>query len=150
VNKIQKYFYLAMRQYLPQQAKRGSASRRQHSAMRWIVMIIKHNSVAVAAVLAAVAITSIAVPAFAQTKATAGWDTCYSAALERGSGRHRENSQHDAFMDQCMAGKIPLTAERNPPATRSLDRAFAPASLPKHASRHRAVTRPRAELATQH
>jgi hypothetical protein len=52
-------------------------------------MIIRRNSVAVVAVLAAVAITSIAVPAFAQAKATAGWDACYAAALERGSGlRH--------------------------------------------------------------
>src|SRR6202035_4347793 len=78
-----------------------SASRRQHRAMRRIVMISKHNSVAVAAVLAAVASTSIAVPAFAQTKATAGWDACYAAAIERGSGPQkggsvREGSQHDA------------------------------------------------------
>ena len=79
-------------------------------------MTIKRNGVAIAAVLAAVAMTSIAVPAFAQTKATAGWDTCYAAAIERGSGPNRgggtkEHSQHKAFMDQCMAGKIPLTAE---------------------------------------
>jgi hypothetical protein len=118
-------------------------------------MTIKHNSVAVAAVLAAVAITSIAVPAFAQTKASAGWDTCYSAALERGSGPNRgggtkEHSQHNAFMDQCMAGKVPLTAERSPPATTSLGGAFASASPPRHASRHRAATRSGTELATQH
>jgi hypothetical protein len=131
-----------------------SASRRQHSATRRIVMIIRHNSVAIAAVLAAAAITSIAVPAFAQTKATSGWDACYAAALERGSGRQkggnvREGAQHDGFMDQCMAGKIPLTAERSPPATASLAHAFASAS-PKHASRHRAATRSRTELTTQH
>jgi uncharacterized membrane protein len=123
--------------------------------MRRIVMTIKRNSVAIAAVLAAVAITSIAVPAFAQTKATAGWDTCYAAALERGSGPNRgggtkEHSQHKAFMDQCMAGRIPLTAERSPPATTSLGGAFASASPPKHASRHRAAARSRTELATQH
>jgi uncharacterized membrane protein len=74
-------------------------------------MIINHSSIAVAAVLAAVATTSIEVPAFAQAKATAGWDTCYAAALERGSGHQkggnvREGSQHDGFMDQCMAGKF--------------------------------------------
>jgi uncharacterized membrane protein len=115
-------------------------------------MTIKHNSVAVAAVLAAVATTSIAVPAFAQTKATAGWDTCYAAALERGSGPNRgggtkEHSQHKAFMDQCMAGKVPLTAERSPPAATPLGGAFASASLPKHVSRHRAAARSRTELA---
>jgi hypothetical protein len=118
-------------------------------------MTIKHNSVAVAAVLAAVAITGIAVPAFAQTKATAGWDTCYAAALERGSGPNKgggtkEHSQHKTFMDQCMAGTIPLTAERSPPATTSLGGAFASASPPKHASRHRAATRSRTEFAPQH
>lgn len=118
-------------------------------------MIIKHNSVAVAAILAGLAITSIAVPAFAQTKATAGWDSCYAAAVERGSGRQkggevRGGSQHTAFMDQCMAGKIPLTAERSPPAMTSLGRAFASASLPKHARRHRAATRSGTQPATQH
>jgi hypothetical protein len=123
--------------------------------MRRIVMTIKHNSVAVAAVLAAVAITSIAVPAFAQTKATASWDACYAAALERGSGRQkggsvREGSQHDAFMNQCVAGKIPLTAAGSPPATTSLGRAFASASLPRHASRHRAATKSRTQRDTQH
>jgi hypothetical protein len=109
-------------------------------------MMIRPNSVAVAAVLAAFAITNIAVPVFAQTKATAGWDACYTAAVERGSGPNKgggtkEHSQHKAFMDQCMAGKIPLTAERSPPATTSLRGAFASASPPKHASRHRAAAR---------
>ena len=118
-------------------------------------MTIKHNSVAVAAVLAAVAITSIAVPAFAQAKATAAWDTCYAAALERGSrpnkgGGTKEHSQHKAFMDQYMAGAIPLTAERSPPATTALGGAFASASPPKHASRHRAAAGSRTKLATQH
>ena len=118
-------------------------------------MTIRHNSVALAAVLAAVAITSIAVPAFAQTKSAAGWDTCYAAAIERGSGRQkggeaRGGSQHTSFMDQCIAGKIPLTAERSPPATKPLGRAFASASLLKHASRHHAATKSRTGLGTQH
>ena len=118
-------------------------------------MTIKRNSVAIAAVLAAVAITSIAVPAFAQTKATAGWDACYAAAIERGSGPNKgggtkEHSQHKAFMDQCMAGKIPLTAAGSPPATTSLGNAFASASLPRHASRHSAATKSRTQRDTQH
>ena len=118
-------------------------------------MITKHNSIAIAAVLAAVAITSIAVPAFAQTKATAGWDACYAAAIERGSGPNKgggtkEHSQHKAFMDQCMAGKIPLTAAGRPPATSSLGSAFASASVPRHASRHSAATKSRTQRDTQH
>ena len=117
-------------------------------------MIIKPNCVAVAAVLAALATSSITPTAFAQTNATVSWDTCYPLSIERGAGRDKgggtkESSQHKAFMDQCMAGKIPLTAERSPPATRSLGGAFASA-VPKHKSRHRATTRSRTELGTQH
>jgi hypothetical protein len=117
-------------------------------------MIIKPNCVAVAAVLAALATAGISGTGFAQTKATVSRDACYSLAVERGSGPHQsgapEHSQHKAFIDQCMAGKIPLTAERSPPATSSLGGAFASASVPKHRSRPDAVTRSRTALGTQH
>jgi hypothetical protein len=115
-------------------------------------MTIKLHSVAVAAVLATLATAGITVPAFAQTKATPSWDTCYSFSVERGAapgrgGATTADSQHNAFMDQCLAGKIPLTAEGSPRA-RSLGGDFASASVPKH--KRRAATRSRTELGTQH
>jgi hypothetical protein len=117
-------------------------------------MTIKRNSVGVAAVLATLATAGITVPAFAQTKATPSWDTCYSLSVERGAapgrgGATTADAQHNAFMDQCLAGRIPLTAEGSPRA-RSLGGDFASASVPKHASRRRAATRSRTELGTQH
>jgi RNA polymerase sigma-32 factor len=88
----------------------------------------------------------------AQTKATVSRDPCYSLAVERRAGPAKggdvcQFSQHNAFMDQCVAGKIPLTADA--PATRSLDGAFASASVPKHGSRHGATTRSQTELSAQ-
>jgi uncharacterized membrane protein len=71
-------------------------------------MSIKLNSVGVAAVLATPA--GITVPAFAQTKATPSWDTCYSLSVERGAVPARgagtnAAAQHNAFTDQCLAGE---------------------------------------------
>src|ERR1700720_3393554 len=65
-----------------------------------IIMITKPNTVAIAAILAA-----LATP----------WDACYALAVERGSGPNKGGgdkvlSQYNAFMDQCTAGKIPLNA----------------------------------------
>jgi hypothetical protein len=117
-------------------------------------MIIKPSPATLAGVLVAVTTAGIAVSAFAQTKATVSSDTCYSLAVERGSGPQQsgapEHSQHKAFMDQCMAGNIPLTTERSPPATSSLGGAFASASVPKHTSRRRAAPSFRTELGTQY
>ena len=76
-------------------------------------MIIKPNRIEVAAVMVALATAGVGVPAFAQTKATASWDTCYSLANQRGAGR------------------LPA---------RALGGAFASASVPKHTSRSRAAT----------
>jgi uncharacterized membrane protein len=106
-------------------------------------MTIKLNSVAVAAVLATLATAGITVPAFAQAKATPRWDTCYSLSVERGAapgrgGGTNADAQHNVFMDQCLARKIPLAAEGSPPA-RLQGGAFASASVPKHKSRRRAV-----------
>jgi hypothetical protein len=117
-------------------------------------MTIKLHSVAVAAVLVTLATAGITVPAFAQTKATPSWDTCYSLSVERGAapgrgGGTNAERQHNAFMDQCLAGKIPLTAEGSLPA-RLRGGAFASDSVPKHTSRRRAATRSRTELGTQH
>jgi hypothetical protein len=74
-------------------------------------MIMKHDCVAVATVLAALAITSIGVPAFAQTRAAPSWDVCHAVSIDRGSGPQkggsvRENAQHDGFMNQCLEGKF--------------------------------------------
>jgi hypothetical protein len=118
-----------------------------------ITMTIKLNPVAVAAVLATLATAGITVPAFAQTRATPSRDTCYSLSIERGAapgrGAGNAETQHNAFVDQCLAGKIPLTVEESPRA-RSLGGTFASASVPKHTSRRRAATRSRTELGTQH
>jgi hypothetical protein len=86
-------------------------------------MIIKPNSIEVAAVMVALATAGVAVPAFAHTKATLSRDTCYSLANERGAGR------------------LPA---------RALGGAFASASVPKHTSRSRAATTFRTELGTQY
>jgi len=107
-------------------------------------MTIKLNSVGVAAVLATLATAGITVPAFAQTKATASWDTCYSLSVERGAapgrgGGTNADAQHNAFMDQCLARKIPPTAEGSPPA-RLRGGTFASASMPKHKGRRSVVT----------
>ena len=118
-------------------------------------MIIKPNRIAVAAVMVALATAGVAVPAFAHTKATVSWDTCYSRANEKGAdgrvkgGGSSDYARHNLFMDQCMAGKIPLTVQGRLPA-RELGGAFASASVPKHTSRRRAATKFRAELGTQY
>lgn len=75
-------------------------------------MIRKRNPVATAVILAALATPGAAVPALAAQQ-TPAWGACYALAVERGSGPNkgggsRERSQHNGFMDQCMAGKIPL------------------------------------------
>jgi hypothetical protein len=88
-----------------------------------IAMIIKPNRIEVAAVMVALATAGVAVPAFAHTKATASWDTCYSLANERGAGR------------------LPAPA---------LGGAFASASVPKHTSLSRPATRFRTELGAQY
>src|ERR1700730_5734089 len=118
-------------------------------------MIAIPYTAAIAAALTAVAIVGASIPAVAKDNQSPSFDTCFSLAVERGSGPNKgggtkEHSQHKAFMDQCMAGKIPLTAEGSPPSTRSLAGAFGSPPPPRHASRHRAATKSRTELATRH
>jgi hypothetical protein len=87
-------------------------------------MVIKPNAFLVAAVLAALATPGVAVPAFAKDNRAPAWDTCFALAVERGAGPHRgggskEASQHNAFMNQCLEGKIPLSAGATASAARS-------------------------------
>jgi hypothetical protein len=81
-------------------------------------MATKPNTVAIAAVVAALATPGVAIPAFARDNQTPTWDSCFSLAVERGSGPDKGGgdkvlSQNKAFIDQCMAGKIPLGADAN-------------------------------------
>jgi hypothetical protein len=80
-------------------------------------MITNPNIVAVAAVIAALASPSVAAARVKQ-QPLPSWDTCYSLAVERGSAPGRGGSENNrgggmghylAFMDQCQAGKIPLS-----------------------------------------
>ena len=88
-------------------------------------MVIKPNAFVIVAVLAALATPGIAIPAFAKDNSPApAWDTCFAVAVERGSGPHhgggsKEASQHKNFMNQCLAGKIPLSTGASASAVRS-------------------------------
>jgi hypothetical protein len=87
-------------------------------------MVIKPNAFVIAAVLAALATPGIAIPAFAKDNRAPDWDTCFALALERGAGPHhgggsKELSQHKAFMNQCLEGKIPLSVGTTASAVRS-------------------------------
>jgi hypothetical protein len=86
-------------------------------------MDIKPNAFVIAAVLAALATPGIAIPAFAKDNRAPDWDTCYALAVDRGAGPHhgggsKELSQHKAFMNQCLEGKIPLSAGPSASAAR--------------------------------
>jgi hypothetical protein len=81
-------------------------------------MITKSNTAAIAAILTALATSGVATPAFARDNHAPTWDTCFTLAVERGSGPNKGGgdkvlSQYNAFMNQCMAGKIPFNAETN-------------------------------------
>jgi hypothetical protein len=81
-------------------------------------MVTKPNTIAIAAILAALATSGVAVPAFAKDNQTPTWDACFTLAVERGSGPDKGGgdkvlSQYKAFMDQCMAGKIPRSGDAN-------------------------------------
>ena len=83
-----------------------------------ITMITKPNTIAIVAILAALATSGAAPPAFARDNQTPRFDSCFLLSVERGSGPQKgggdkELSQHRAFMQQCMAGKIPVNLEAN-------------------------------------
>jgi hypothetical protein len=84
--------------------------------LRDSIMVTKPNAVAITALLAALATPNVAIPAFARDNQTPTWDACYTLAVERGSGPDKGGgdkvlSQYKAFMDQCLAGKIPVGAD---------------------------------------
>jgi hypothetical protein len=77
------------------------------------------HMVATAVALTALAIVGAAIPAAARDTQTPGFDTCFALSVARGSGPNKgggtkEHSQHDAFMEQCMAGKILVNPEASP------------------------------------
>ena len=87
-------------------------------------MVTKPNTYAIAVILAALATPSVAISVFARDNQTPTWDTCFTLAVERGSGPDKGGgdkvlSQYKAFMDQCMAGKIPVSADANVDASAS-------------------------------
>jgi hypothetical protein len=82
-------------------------------------MNTKSNTIAVAAILTALATSGVTVPAFAKDNQAPGFDTCFALSVERGSGPNKgggtkEDSQNKAFIAQCMAGKIPGNLAANP------------------------------------
>ena len=104
-------------------------------------MITKPNTLAIAAILAALATPGAAAPAFARDNQTPTWDACYALSLERGSGPNigggdKVLSQFNAFMDQCTAGKIPLGADANASVGKLPAGARASTVTPKHINGH--------------
>jgi len=82
-------------------------------------MVTKPNIVAIAAVVAALATPSVAAAAKVK-QPLPSWDTCFPLAVERGSAPGRGGSENNKgggmghfykFMDECQAGKIPLSVE---------------------------------------
>jgi hypothetical protein len=87
-------------------------------------MVIKPKAFVIATVLAALATPGIAIPAFAKDNRPPDWDTCFALAMDRGAGPHhgggsKEQSQHKAFMNQCLEGKIPLSSSTTASGVRS-------------------------------
>lgn len=106
-------------------------------------MVTKSNTVVIAAIVAALATPGVAIPAFARNNQTPTWDTCYALAVERGSGpgmgaTSNPMKQYQVFMNECLAGKIPLSADASTPMATSQARAHAPTVASKHISRHAA------------
>lgn len=81
-------------------------------------MSTKPNTVAVAAILAALATPGVTIPAFARDNQAPTWDACFNLAVERGSGPSvgpgdKVMSQYNRFMAECLAGKIPVNMDVN-------------------------------------
>jgi hypothetical protein len=116
-------------------------------------MFAKSRTVAGAA-LAALAIVAASLPAVARDSQAPSYDSCYTLALQRGSGPNmgggtREHAQHKAFMDQCMAGKIvagtsPAAAkpstQASPAAAKLPADAYASTAAPKRTGRQPAAS----------
>src|ERR1700732_292665 len=103
-------------------------------------MFAKPHMVAIAAALTALAVVGAVVPAAAKDKQTPGFDTCYALSVERGSGPDKgggtkEHSQHNAFMEQCMAGKILVNPEANASTAKLPVNAYASTVVSKRVNR---------------
>jgi len=93
-------------------------------------MSTKPNTIAVAAILAALATPGVTIPAFARDNQTPTWEACFNLAVERGSGPDKGGgdkvmSQYNRFMGECLAGKIPFSADANASVAKSPARAHA-------------------------
>src|SRR5258706_507752 len=115
-------------------ARKGKMDRlsspRSHKPGRDITMSTKPNTIAVAAILAALATPGVTVPAFARDNQTPTWESCFNLAVERGSGPDKGGSdkvmsQYNRFMAECLAGKIPLNTDVNASEAKSPARAHA-------------------------
>jgi hypothetical protein len=103
-------------------------------------MIARPYTAAIAAALTAIAIVGASVPAVAKDNQSPSFDTCFSLAVERGSGPNKgggtkEHSQHKAFMDQCMAGKIVVTPQTSASAVSVPANAYASTAASKRINR---------------
>jgi hypothetical protein len=101
-----------------------------HKPERDITMSIKPNTVAVAAIVAALATPGVTILAFARDNQTPTWEACFNLAVERGSGPlvgpgDKVMSQYNRFMGECLAGKIPLNTDVNASVAKSPARAHA-------------------------
>ena len=65
-------------------------------------------------IAAALAIGASATPLFAQQSAT--FNSCFSLAEQRGAGADSGRRNHNEFMRDCLAGKIPVTVGGPAPA----------------------------------
>src|ERR1700730_10092538 len=106
-------------------------------------MIAIPYTAAIAAAFTAVAIVGASIPAVAKDNQSPSFDTCFSLAVERGSGPNKgggtkEHSQHKAFMDQCMAGKIAVTPQASASAVRVPANAYASTVASTRVNRHTA------------
>jgi hypothetical protein len=93
-------------------------------------MSTKPNAIAVAAIVAALATPGVTIPAFARDNQTPTWEACFNLAVERGSGPDKGGSdkvmsQYNRFMGECLAGKIPFSADANASVAKPPARAHA-------------------------
>jgi hypothetical protein len=93
-------------------------------------MITQPKTVAIIAILAALATPGVTIPAFARDNQTPTWEACFNLAVERGSGPDKGGgdkvlSQYNRFMGECLAGKIPLGTDANASVAKSPARAHA-------------------------
>ena len=109
-------------------------------------MIATPRTIAGAAALVALASVATSLPAAARDSQAPSFDSCFTLAVERGSGPNkgggaREHAQHKAFMDQCMAGKVVSATQASPAAAKLPADAYASTVSAKRSHRHAAPAR---------